>query len=212
VVLNKPFPSHRSYIGSKEWKARARDLRTRRGNQCEICGSSRFCQVHHNTYISKGDEDELDLIVLCADCHSIFHRRNGSRLVGVSGKTHTEKCMTCSNHHLLNESIEISDHTRKIMLCNSCIELYKDKITRKFHKLIAATKPMKTVSKSKNNNQKSVSKCKTTLNKKKSKKRKYIPERKQIKKRQSYPQRIVYEHTPQSYSVEVVRVSRPKKT
>lgn len=44
--------------------------------RCQLCGcdDERVAfQVHHNTYKRLGQEDTLDLIVLCIDCHRLFH-------------------------------------------------------------------------------------------------------------------------------------------
>jgi 5-methylcytosine-specific restriction endonuclease McrA len=46
----------------------------RDGWQCQFCGSMRNLQVHHKQLRSqRGDDDEANLITLCADCHETLH-------------------------------------------------------------------------------------------------------------------------------------------
>jgi 5-methylcytosine-specific restriction endonuclease McrA len=45
--------------------------------RCQVCGSRRNLQVHHKELRSQqGDDDDLNLITLCADCHERLHREN----------------------------------------------------------------------------------------------------------------------------------------
>jgi len=47
----------------------------RDGWRCQLCGSRRNLHVHHTQLRSQqGDDDELNLITLCADCHKALHR------------------------------------------------------------------------------------------------------------------------------------------
>ena len=47
----------------------------RDGWRCQLCGSRRNLQVHHKELRSQqGDDDELNLITLCADCHKALHQ------------------------------------------------------------------------------------------------------------------------------------------
>lgn len=45
------------------------------GEQCFICNSTEYLNVHHRTYKNHGREHEHleDLVVLCKDCHAKFH-------------------------------------------------------------------------------------------------------------------------------------------
>jgi 5-methylcytosine-specific restriction endonuclease McrA len=46
----------------------------RDGWKCQICGSSRNLHVHHKQLRSQqGDDDDTNLITLCADCHEVLH-------------------------------------------------------------------------------------------------------------------------------------------
>ena len=43
--------------------------------RCQICGSRKNLQVHHKHLRSRqGPDDDLNLITLCAGCHSLVHR------------------------------------------------------------------------------------------------------------------------------------------
>lgn len=45
-------------------------------HRCAICGNKDFLEYHHLTEKSKGGTDDYDnLILLCACCHAIIHRR-----------------------------------------------------------------------------------------------------------------------------------------
>ena len=44
--------------------------------RCQICGRCENLQVHHKkTRSQRGDDCELNLITLCAECHSSIHNR-----------------------------------------------------------------------------------------------------------------------------------------
>lgn len=51
-----------------------RKIRTRDGNRCRWCGTTRFLQVHHIVYRSQGGPDhESNLITLCDEHHRQAH-------------------------------------------------------------------------------------------------------------------------------------------
>lgn len=67
--------SYGEYLQSPHW----REVRAKRlekdGYRCAICGSTKDLNVHHLTYIRKGDENiETDLITVCHACHTMLHR------------------------------------------------------------------------------------------------------------------------------------------
>jgi 5-methylcytosine-specific restriction endonuclease McrA len=46
----------------------------RDGWRCQLCGSRRNLQVHHKQLRSQqGDDEEANLITLCASCHEELH-------------------------------------------------------------------------------------------------------------------------------------------
>jgi hypothetical protein len=64
---------YHAYLATPEWKrTRARAL-TRAAYRCQLCGNSDRLEVHHNHYGNLGNEADNDLIVLCRDCHGVFH-------------------------------------------------------------------------------------------------------------------------------------------
>jgi 5-methylcytosine-specific restriction endonuclease McrA len=47
----------------------------RDGWRCQVCGSRQNLQVHHKQLRSHlGDDDDSNLITLCAGCHEAQHR------------------------------------------------------------------------------------------------------------------------------------------
>mgnify|MGYP006416380911 CR=1 FL=1 len=129
---------YKKYIRSEKWKEKATKLKDSVGCKCEICSSIERLCVHHNTYITYPNEDHTDLIVLCRECHYEFHQRNGNYLTGVAGVCNPQKCSTCSNAFLLNESKKSVSLERKLFLCSSCMRLYKHKLTREFYDGLAS--------------------------------------------------------------------------
>ena len=57
-----------------EWQARRAATLARAGYRCQACGEGGVrLDVHHNTYDRYGDESTFDLVVLCDQCHGLFH-------------------------------------------------------------------------------------------------------------------------------------------
>lgn len=63
---------YESYLQSEEWKTKSRAERETNPN-CSLCNRKGILHVHHRTYVRLGCEEKLDLIVLCSDCHALFH-------------------------------------------------------------------------------------------------------------------------------------------
>jgi 5-methylcytosine-specific restriction endonuclease McrA len=64
------------YIKSKKWRKRRIQILKRDGFKCRLCNADAndtLLQVHHSTYDRLGNEDDLDLITLCEECHKMFH-------------------------------------------------------------------------------------------------------------------------------------------
>ncbi|HEX6796981.1 MAG TPA: HNH endonuclease [Ktedonobacterales bacterium] len=65
---------YREYLKTPEWQDRRVKQLRRAGFRCQVCNASRTqLNVHHRTYERRGIEDFKDLIVLCSDCHALFH-------------------------------------------------------------------------------------------------------------------------------------------
>lgn len=61
------------YLATPEWKDRAERAKRSVGYRCQTCASKGQLHVHHRTYARRGEEWNKDLIVLCSDCHELFH-------------------------------------------------------------------------------------------------------------------------------------------
>jgi hypothetical protein len=61
------------YIQSEEWREKADRAKWRAGMRCQLCNRHGTLNAHHRTYERLGHELDEDLIVLCRDCHKMFH-------------------------------------------------------------------------------------------------------------------------------------------
>ena len=64
------------YLLTEHWQKVSEQARYRARYKCQVCGSTTDkLNVHHNSYIHRGEEDMYpeDLICLCKDCHEKFH-------------------------------------------------------------------------------------------------------------------------------------------
>lgn len=69
--------NYQEYIASAEWAVKVAGIKSRRGNRCQLCGISGHVAIldaHHNTYERLGDELDRDIVILCRDCHGVFHK------------------------------------------------------------------------------------------------------------------------------------------
>lgn len=67
------------YIVSKEWFAKVRAFYRRYGKKCVACDSTGRITLHHMSYRNIGKENDDELASLCWDCHSEYHRKNGTQ-------------------------------------------------------------------------------------------------------------------------------------
>lgn len=66
------------YLCTPEWReTRARAIAAAR-NRCRVCNAPGMLDVHHRTYERLGCELADDLLVLCRECHGLFHRKLNS--------------------------------------------------------------------------------------------------------------------------------------
>jgi hypothetical protein len=63
------------YLQTPEWQER-RALHLHAAHyRCQVCNAGKvLLNVHHRTYERRGRETFKDLIVLCHECHALFHR------------------------------------------------------------------------------------------------------------------------------------------
>jgi uncharacterized protein YlaI len=63
------------YLKTEHWQKQRQEAIEFWGKRCMICDSQEALNVHHRTYKSLGNESILDLVVLCSDCHALFHNK-----------------------------------------------------------------------------------------------------------------------------------------
>lgn len=64
---------YEAYLASPKWQQLRTAALERDGQACRICNATRRLDVHHRTYKHFGDEPLGDLVVLCRECHELFH-------------------------------------------------------------------------------------------------------------------------------------------
>lgn len=64
---------YREYLLTPEWQERRKAALKRAGYKCQVCNRSRQLHTHHRTYERRGAELARDLIVLCDECHALYH-------------------------------------------------------------------------------------------------------------------------------------------
>lgn len=63
------------YLKTPEWQERRIKHLKKSDYRCQLCNmKSVTLNVHHRTYERRGHERDEDLIVLCQECHEIFHK------------------------------------------------------------------------------------------------------------------------------------------
>lgn len=64
---------YNEYLLTPEWQEKRAYMLKRARYRCQLCNESKPLNVHHRTYERRGHEDYADLIVLCGDCHKLYH-------------------------------------------------------------------------------------------------------------------------------------------
>ncbi len=72
--LVTPKVDYYQYIKGQGWARKRWGALMRAGHACQVCKSTTNLQIHHNSYANLGHEPAADLICLCSECHSLFHR------------------------------------------------------------------------------------------------------------------------------------------
>jgi 5-methylcytosine-specific restriction endonuclease McrA len=66
--------NYRDYLRTPEWQNRRIQHLRSAGFSCQVCNARNTeLHVHHRDYRRIGEELYQDLIVLCRDCHALFH-------------------------------------------------------------------------------------------------------------------------------------------
>jgi 5-methylcytosine-specific restriction endonuclease McrA len=74
--MTDPLPkTPASRLDSEGYLAVRNEVLQRDGWKCQLCGSMRNLEVHHQKFRSRSGEDTPDnLITLCVICHTRMHR------------------------------------------------------------------------------------------------------------------------------------------
>lgn len=66
---------YRFFLETAYWFSVSMVAKSRAGMRCQVCNSPDSIQVHHRTYDNHGYEHRnmSDLVVLCDNCHGLFH-------------------------------------------------------------------------------------------------------------------------------------------
>lgn len=67
---------YEEYLQTPEWLGKRELALQKADNHCQVCNSIINLQVHHRTYENLGNENLQDLVVLCNDCHELYHHKN----------------------------------------------------------------------------------------------------------------------------------------
>lgn len=69
---SKPYIPYNEYLQTEHWRTISKEYKDKYG-KCQLCGSTKGLNVHHNNYDCLFHETDKDLIVLCSECHKKFH-------------------------------------------------------------------------------------------------------------------------------------------
>lgn len=74
-ATKSPKENYDIFLKSAYWKCVRRIKIEESGGKCQICGSRKKLNVHHNSYAHHYQEHKHleDLVVLCRNCHEKFH-------------------------------------------------------------------------------------------------------------------------------------------
>ena len=67
--------TYADYLKSAHWQETRYRAIQRAGKKCQVCASTDRLDVHHNDYSNLGGELPTDTVVLCHECHELFHAR-----------------------------------------------------------------------------------------------------------------------------------------
>jgi hypothetical protein len=68
---------YREYLQTEHWQTARQRALILAGHKCQLCAGRVGLDVHHNSYERLGGELDSDLVVLCRECHSVFHQSLG---------------------------------------------------------------------------------------------------------------------------------------
>lgn len=72
--------TYQEYLKSPEWDEIRKEQLRRAGYRCQVCDARNVpLHVHHRTYDRRGHERYGDLLVLCENCHRLYHEQGKLR-------------------------------------------------------------------------------------------------------------------------------------
>lgn len=80
LTKSETYRNYSGYLQTKKWARKRSRILRRDKNRCQACGSTRFLQIHHLSYINIYNERDDDLITVCDLCHTelhIYEKENG---------------------------------------------------------------------------------------------------------------------------------------
>lgn len=138
------------YMKTESWAKRRDAFLASHGGACELCGSKEKVQAHHNNYLCVGNEKSIDLIALCWECHSSFHKRVKAKslktpetykkhIAGIhegfvsnkAGRARARDTVSCSMCRRENLKYQFDTKHRTITLCDGCYRQFKNKVSQK---------------------------------------------------------------------------------
>jgi 5-methylcytosine-specific restriction endonuclease McrA len=64
---------YETYLSSDKWKQKRKEVLSRDGDKCRMCGTTEHLEVHHLHYRDFGNENLNTLLTLCTNCHEFVH-------------------------------------------------------------------------------------------------------------------------------------------
>lgn len=71
----KKRDSYHKYLNSAGWKQFRQEALCFYNNECGVCGSHQYLDVHHKHYKTIFKEQLSDVMILCRGCHQKEHKR-----------------------------------------------------------------------------------------------------------------------------------------
>lgn len=65
---------YHDYLRTPECMRKRYGALMRAGHRCQICNSNHSLRIHHRSYERLGCELLSDNLVMCSECHELFHK------------------------------------------------------------------------------------------------------------------------------------------
>lgn len=128
IKKQKGKSNYKRYMGSSDWlKDKRREAFSQLGSACEICSSTKNINIHHNNYNRlEGESVWADLLIVCEECHKLFHKKTRGRDMRNADplKSQSELCTVCCEV----AAISYQARYRLINLCECCMGIYEKEI------------------------------------------------------------------------------------